>query len=139
MLLIKFAWGIISVNTAHDGGVNGLCFTADGQRLLSVGTDSRLRVWSAATGVNSLVNFGAVPNRSRRAVQLAVSTGARPELAYVPTRDSIAVYGVQDGRRRATLRGHYGTVTACAACPHSQVGWNNTLWAALELVVWLIK
>jgi len=43
------------VNTAHNGRVNGLCFTADGLHLLTTGTDDRMRLWDSATGENTLV------------------------------------------------------------------------------------
>lgn len=44
------------VNTAHNGRVNGLCFTGDGLYLLTTGTDDRMRLWNSATGENTLVS-----------------------------------------------------------------------------------
>ncbi|MEQ2217456.1 DNA excision repair protein ERCC-8, partial [Xenoophorus captivus] len=46
-----------TVNTAHNGRVNGLCYTADGLYLLTTGTDDRMRLWNSATGENTLVRF----------------------------------------------------------------------------------
>lgn len=43
------------MNTAHDGRVNGLCFTGDGLYLLTTGTDDHMRLWNSATGENTLV------------------------------------------------------------------------------------
>lgn len=43
------------MNTAHNGRVNGLCFTGDGLYLLTTGTDDRMRLWNSATGENTLV------------------------------------------------------------------------------------
>lgn len=45
-----------SVNTAHNGRANGLCFTDDGLYLLTTGTDDRMRLWNSATGENTLVS-----------------------------------------------------------------------------------
>uniref|UniRef100_A0A8C9QC02 DNA excision repair protein ERCC-8 n=1 Tax=Spermophilus dauricus TaxID=99837 RepID=A0A8C9QC02_SPEDA len=44
-----------SANTAHNGKVNGLCFTSDGLHLLTVGTDNRMRLWNSSNGENTLV------------------------------------------------------------------------------------
>lgn len=46
---------VSTVNTAHNGRVNGLCFTGDGLYLLTTGTDDRMRLWNSATGENTLV------------------------------------------------------------------------------------
>ena len=43
--------------TAHNGHVNGLCFSSDGLHLLSFGTDNRLRLWDTCTGKNTLVSM----------------------------------------------------------------------------------
>ncbi|XP_044302250.1 DNA excision repair protein ERCC-8 isoform X6 [Varanus komodoensis] len=45
---------IFAVNTAHNGRVNGLCFTNDGLHLLTLGTDDRMRLWNSSTGENTL-------------------------------------------------------------------------------------
>ena len=37
-------------STAHNGYVHGLSFTNDGLFLVSVGTDSRMRLWNTKTG-----------------------------------------------------------------------------------------
>lgn len=46
---------VSTVNTAHNGRVNGVCFTGDGLYLLTTGTDDRMRLWNSATGENTLV------------------------------------------------------------------------------------
>ncbi|XP_026721364.1 DNA excision repair protein ERCC-8 isoform X2 [Athene cunicularia] len=43
-----------AANTAHDGRVNGLCYTSDGLHLLTIGTDHRMRLWNSFTGENTL-------------------------------------------------------------------------------------
>lgn len=55
-LTIDMPYLVSPVNTAHNGRVNGLCFTADGLYLLTTGTDDRMRQWNSATGENTLVS-----------------------------------------------------------------------------------
>ena len=44
-----------TTSTSHNGAVTGLTFTADGLFLLSVGTDSRMRLWDVFFHKNTLV------------------------------------------------------------------------------------
>ncbi|XP_074669550.1 DNA excision repair protein ERCC-8 isoform X1 [Strix aluco] len=103
-----------AANTAHDGRVNGLCYTSDGLYLLTVGTDHRMRLWNSSTGENTLVNYGKIRNESRKAVKCTVSNGCNPEFAFVPCASTIAVYAVFTGELITVLRGHYSTVNCCA-------------------------
>ncbi|XP_059031043.1 DNA excision repair protein ERCC-8 isoform X3 [Mustela nigripes] len=50
----KKSQAVESANTAHNGKVNGLCFTSDGLHLLTVGTDNRMRLWNSSNGENTL-------------------------------------------------------------------------------------
>ncbi|XP_057350929.1 DNA excision repair protein ERCC-8 isoform X4 [Manis pentadactyla] len=50
----KKSQAVESANTAHNGKVNGLCFTTDGLHLLTVGTDNRMRLWNSSSGENTL-------------------------------------------------------------------------------------
>ncbi|KAK2882444.1 hypothetical protein FQN49_000336 [Arthroderma sp. PD_2] len=43
---------------AHNGTVTGVRWTSNGSHILSAGQDSRVRVWDASTGANTLVHFG---------------------------------------------------------------------------------
>ncbi|KAL1976622.1 hypothetical protein VTN31DRAFT_2904 [Thermomyces dupontii] len=43
---------------AHNGVVTGVRWTSTGSHLVTAGQDSRLRVWDATTGANTLVHFG---------------------------------------------------------------------------------
>lgn len=43
---------------AHNGAVTGVRWTSNGSHLITAGQDSRLRVWDATTGANTLVHFG---------------------------------------------------------------------------------
>uniref|UniRef100_A0A3Q1K1A3 DNA excision repair protein ERCC-8 n=1 Tax=Anabas testudineus TaxID=64144 RepID=A0A3Q1K1A3_ANATE len=109
-----------AVNTAHNGRVNGLCFTSDGLFLLTAGTDDRMRLWNSATGENTLVNYGKVCNESRKRLQFTVSRGCSPEFVFVPCGSSVAVYALHTGALVTMLRGHYNNVDCCAFHPDYQ-------------------
>lgn len=50
---------------AHNGPVNGVRFTPDGNHIVTCGHDARIRVWDASTGANMLVHFGPRIRNSR--------------------------------------------------------------------------
>ncbi|XP_043545294.1 DNA excision repair protein ERCC-8 isoform X3 [Chiloscyllium plagiosum] len=104
---------LIAANTAHNGRVNGLCFTSDGLHLLTIGTDDRMRLWNSSTGHNTLVNYGRVSNESRKGLKFTVSTGCSPDFAFVPVDSCIAVYDIYSGQLLTELRGHYNYVNCC--------------------------
>uniref|UniRef100_A0A673MQL5 DNA excision repair protein ERCC-8 n=1 Tax=Sinocyclocheilus rhinocerous TaxID=307959 RepID=A0A673MQL5_9TELE len=109
-----------AVNTAHNGRVNGLCFTADGLHLLTTGTDDRMRLWNSGTGENTLVNYGKVVNESCKGLKFTVSRGCSPEFVFVPCGSSVAVYGLHSGELITMLRGHYNNVDCCEFHPDYQ-------------------
>uniref|UniRef100_A0A8C9T124 DNA excision repair protein ERCC-8 n=1 Tax=Scleropages formosus TaxID=113540 RepID=A0A8C9T124_SCLFO len=109
-----------AANTAHNGRVNGLCFTGDGLFLLTTGTDDRMRLWETATGKNTLVNYGKVVNESRKGLKFAVSQGCSLEFAFVPCGSSVAVYAVHSGELVTMLKGHYSNVDCCEFHPDYQ-------------------
>ncbi|XP_005990749.1 DNA excision repair protein ERCC-8 isoform X2 [Latimeria chalumnae] len=102
-----------AVSTAHNGRVNGLCFTGDGLYLLTTGTDDRMRLWNSSTGENTLVNYGKVGNKSRKGLKFTVSSGCSPEFAFVPYDSTIAIYSIYSGELITLLRGHYSSVDCC--------------------------
>ncbi|XP_022087344.1 DNA excision repair protein ERCC-8-like [Acanthaster planci] len=106
-----------AVRTAHSGHVNGLSFTDDGLRILSFGTDDRLRLWDVATGKNTLVNFGKVTNDGRKNVKIAISSGAVPDAAFVPNTADVAVFDLHNGELVYDLKGHYSNVNCCVFHP----------------------
>ncbi|XP_063776623.1 DNA excision repair protein ERCC-8 [Pseudophryne corroboree] len=109
-----------SANTAHNGRVNGLCFTSDGLHLLTVGTDDRMRLWNSASGENTLVNYGKVSNYSRKSIKFTVSVGCSPDFVFVPYDSTIVVYTIYSGEKISVLRGHYNDVDCCVFQPHFQ-------------------
>ncbi|XP_068782202.1 DNA excision repair protein ERCC-8-like isoform X3 [Struthio camelus] len=110
-----------AANTAHNGRVNGLCYTNDGLHLLTVGTDDRMRLWNSSTGENTLVNYGKVYNESRKGLKFTISCGCNPEFAFVPYGSTIAVYTIFSGELITMLRGHYNTVDCCVFQPNFQL------------------
>ncbi|KAM9093912.1 DNA excision repair protein ERCC-8 isoform 1-T1 [Sarcophilus harrisii] len=109
-----------AANTAHNGRVNGLCFTRDGLHLLTTGTDDRMRLWNSSSGENTLVNYGKVCNESRKGLKFTISHGCSPEFVFVPYGSTIAVYTVYSGELITMLRGHYNTVDCCVFQPNFQ-------------------
>ncbi|XP_078405403.1 DNA excision repair protein ERCC-8 isoform X2 [Cetorhinus maximus] len=102
-----------NANTAHNGRVNGLCFTSDGLHFLTIGTDDRMRLWNSSTGHNTLVNYGRVCNESRKGLKFTVSNGCSPDFVFVPVDSCIAVYDIFSGQLLTELRGHYNYVNCC--------------------------
>ncbi|XP_063151689.1 DNA excision repair protein ERCC-8 isoform X1 [Candoia aspera] len=109
-----------AINTAHNGRVNGLCFTCDGLHLLTTGTDDRMRLWNSSSGENTLVNYGKVSNESKKGLRFTVSHGCSSEFAFVPCSSTVAVYTIYSGDLITTLRGHYGSVDCCVFQPNFQ-------------------
>ncbi|KAK0140429.1 DNA excision repair protein ERCC-8 [Merluccius polli] len=108
-----------AVNTAHNGRVNGLCFSGDGLYLVTTGTDDRMHLWNSSTG-GKHVNYGKVSNESRKGLKFAVSGGCSPDCVFVPCGSSVAAYGLHSGELVATLRGHYNNVDCCDFHPDYQ-------------------
>ncbi|MBN3312389.1 ERCC8 protein, partial [Atractosteus spatula] len=109
-----------AANTAHNGRVNGLCFTSDGLHLLTTGTDDRMRLWNSASGENTLVNYGKVCNESRKGLKFTLSRGCSPEFVFVPCGSTIVVYALYTGELVTVLRGHYNNVDCCEFHPDLQ-------------------
>lgn len=116
----KKSQAVESANTAHNGKVNGLCFTSDGLHLLTIGTDNRMRLWNSSSGDNTLVNYGKVCNDSRKGLKFTVSCGCSTEFVFVPHGSTIAMYAVYSGERLAMLKGHYKSVDCCVFQPNFQ-------------------
>ncbi|XP_063396376.1 DNA excision repair protein ERCC-8-like [Mytilus trossulus] len=100
-------------NTAHHGAINGLTFTSDGLHLISYGTDNCIRLWDANSGKNCLINYGNVPNDTKKLVQLSVSNGCSPDVLFIPNRSNIDMFDVYSGEKIDRLKGHYNSVNCC--------------------------
>lgn len=94
---------------AHQGAANGLTWTDDGAYLISAGHDERVRVWNAATGANTLANFGpTLKNSHISTLPLLVSpvsvTQAHKDLLYYPNEKELLVFELHEGRLLKRVR-----------------------------------
>eukprot|EP00040_Diaphanoeca_grandis_P009853 m.50431 g.50431 ORF g.50431 m.50431 type:complete len:384 (-) comp21297_c1_seq1:52-1203(-) len=119
---------------AHDGAVNGLQYTHDGEHLLSTGNDGRLRVWDANTGQNTLLNIAGFNNKSSKNITFCVSRGSRDRLIFHPHNSDIAVYNLSTGVLRNMLKGHYREVHSCIFHPTREEVYSGSSDA--EVLVW---
>ena len=94
---------------AHNGAVNGITWTDDGQYLVSVGHDERMRVWNMNTGANTLANFGpGLKNAQTTALfPLLAPTHLSPmgtEVVYFPNPREIMAFDLHTGKLLSRLR-----------------------------------
>lgn len=94
---------------AHNGAVNGLTWTDDGQYLITAGHDQRVRVWDAATGANTLASFGpTLKNAHLFHLPLLVSpTATTPpgqNILFYPNETEILMFSMHEGRLQKRLR-----------------------------------
>jgi len=128
--------GIRMSAKAHTGPVNGLCWTEDGAYIVSAGHDQRIRVWDAATGANTLANFGpTIRNSQIGSLTMFISplglTRHKKELLFFPNETEILVMDLHDGTTVTRLRGMGPTVAAIAV----QRG-ERTVRNRLTSIVW---
>ncbi|KAJ1732060.1 hypothetical protein LPJ61_002229 [Coemansia biformis] len=118
---------------AHAGGVAGLLFAADGQRLVSSGARADVRVWhidspqspqfdlpsdtpseDGGGGGRTSARYGAA-GRCELALTTASGGAAGADILFCPNGDTtVSVIDIANGRRLAPLDGHFAT-TLCAA------------------------
>lgn len=106
-----------STAKAHVGPVNGLTWTDDGAYLITAGHDSRIRVWDAATGANTLANFGpSIRNSQMGTVSMFVSpiglTPPMSELLFFSNETEILVMDLHEGSIVTKLRSTGPTVAS---------------------------
>lgn len=112
--------GIRMSAKAHTGPVNGLTWTDSGTHLVSAGHDRRVRVWDAATGANTLANFGpTLRNAHVGGLTMFVApeglAATRRDLLFYPSESEILVMDLHEGTIVTRLRGAGPTVAAVAA------------------------
>ena len=112
--------GIRMSAKAHTGPVNGLAWTDSGAHLISAGHDRRVRVWDAATGANTLANFGpTLRNAHVGSLTMFVApeglAATRRGLLFYPNEGEILVMDLHEGTIVTRLRGAGPTVAAVAA------------------------
>ncbi|KAK1829110.1 hypothetical protein QBC39DRAFT_288212 [Podospora conica] len=112
--------GIRASAKAHTGPVNGLTWTDTGTHLISAGHDRRVRVWDAATGANTLANFGPTLRNSQvgSLTMFVAPEGLAPtrhDLLFYPNETEILVMDLHEGTIVTRLRGAGPSVAAVAA------------------------
>ncbi|CAD5118198.1 DgyrCDS6920 [Dimorphilus gyrociliatus] len=95
-------------HTAHGGAISCVEFSDDGLYLSSFGVDNRLRLWSAMTGKNLMINYGTV--NSNPQVEMSITSRCNPNLIFVPSDNKIQVFNLITGQRVNTLKGHFNCV-----------------------------
>ncbi|KAI9492454.1 DNA excision repair protein ERCC-8 [Zychaea mexicana] len=128
---------LADTNKAHGAGVNGLVFSSDSERLITLGLDEKIRMWDAYTGRNTLVNYGSLwRNRFQWYMEATVSgPDVWPPLLYVPSDDQqVLVYELNTGRLSRRLKGAYGRVT----CVEKRAGLQELYSGSIdcEVLVW---
>ncbi|KAK3686077.1 WD40-repeat-containing domain protein [Podospora appendiculata] len=129
--------GIRASARAHTGPANGLAWTDDGAYIISTGHDRRIRVWDAATGANTLANFGpTIRNSHVGSLTMFVSplglTPAKKELLFFPNETEILVMDLHEGSIVSRLRGMGPTVAAIEA----RGGGERNIKNRLTSIVW---
>ncbi|GAB7337594.1 hypothetical protein MBLNU457_g2900t2 [Dothideomycetes sp. NU457] len=107
--------------SSHAGPANGVLWTDSGDFLVSTGHDERVRVWSANTGANTLVNFGPTIKNSHTSTLLPLVspsqyTGPMKELLFFPNPRELLVYELHTGKLINRLR------TPSYSSSHTAVG-----------------
>ncbi|KAL1879893.1 hypothetical protein VTK73DRAFT_6705 [Phialemonium thermophilum] len=129
--------GIRTSAKAHAGPVNSLAWTDDGAYIVSAGLDRRIRVWDAATGANTLANFGPTVRNSQLATvtMFTSSVGLTPpkqELLFWPNETEIVVFDLHRGTTITRLRGLGPNLAAVRA----RRGGERTVRNRITSLVW---
>jgi DNA excision repair protein ERCC-8 len=103
-------------HVSHNGAVNSLCWSHNGVFLLSSGADNRLRLWAAASGANTLVNFPRIRNQQPQGHTMAI--GSDDRTVFHPNGKHIGVYNMLTGELISQLDGHFDAIKGCVVCPY---------------------
>lgn len=106
---------------AHEGMVNSLRFTPDGNFLLTYATDNHLRLWDVCSGKIVPTNYGEILNGSKhQALHMALYDGGQNSVVFVPSKRNLYMYDLHTGEPVASLLNQIGTVQSCVLNPLSQ-------------------
>lgn len=122
---------------AHSGPVNGLTWTDDGAYLVTAGHDSRIRVWDAATGANTLASFGpSIRNSQMGTLAMFISpVGLTPpgsEVLFFPNENEILVMDLHQGSTITRLRGMGPAVAAVGTHRGGERAIRNRLTSSMS-------
>jgi len=94
---------------AHNGAVNGLVWTEEGQHLVSTGHDERMRVWDMINGANTLANFGPALRNTHTTVLTPLTAPSHlsrvgSEMLYYPNPTELLSFDMHSGNLLKRLR-----------------------------------
>lgn len=93
---------------SHDDAVNGLHWTSDGKYIISAGMDSKIRVWDAATGANTLTSFGAMVQNKHAKTMSIITTppclSSSKDILFWANDQEILAFDLADGKVVTRLR-----------------------------------
>ncbi len=94
---------------AHNGALNGLSWTDNGDFIITAGHDKRVRVWDASTGANTLASFGpTLKNSHLSTIPLLVTptsaTLPRKEIIFYPNEQELLIFLLHEGKLLKRLK-----------------------------------
>jgi len=94
---------------AHQGAVNGIVWTDDGNYIVSAGHDERVRVWDAATGANTLATFGPILKNGHLSnlplvISPTASTLVGQEMVFYPSERELLAFELFQGKLLKRLK-----------------------------------
>ncbi|KAI9809741.1 MAG: hypothetical protein M1825_000174 [Sarcosagium campestre] len=94
---------------AHDGAVNGVVWTDDGEYIVTAGHDNRIRVWEARSGANTLTTFGPLVKNSHLSTLTPVVapseySEADKRILFYPNERDILCFDLLEGTLLKRLR-----------------------------------
>ena len=116
--------------TSHSASVSHLAFVPSSSLLLSLGADSRLRLWSPFTTVNTLTHYSRISS-SYRYARFSVSSHDR---VWLGSGKEVLELGVHEGGAGRRHVGHFDRVNVCAVNER----WDEVYSAGVDhgLLVW---
>jgi len=116
----------------HTAGVDGVCVSADGKRILSASDDGTLRLWDLATGAE-LEQFVGHSDRVHAAAFL-------PDGQHVVSGSwdrTVRIWDINSGKEIKRLHGHHGPVERLAVLPDgnrvASASWDKTV------IIWNVE
>ena len=105
--------------SAHDGDVNGLCFSTDGLFLFSTGTDQTVRMWNTDNGKNRVFNVTGISNAAGTS-NLGMDVSFEGDLLFHPNHNSISAYRIEKASEAFVLNAHFERVNKVVCHPFKE-------------------